>query len=356
MRVIQVLDALDFGDGVSNDVIHLQELLAEIGIESRVYSKWWNERVADYTSDIEQYQPRRDDLVLYHFSGKSYILDQVIGYKCLRIVRYHNVTPPEFFLPDNLSAYAACKEGIQQIQKNIREFDGFLADSPFNAKDLICYGADSQTVDVLPIIFDFQRLKEVCINEALLQKLKRQGPYILFVGRVAPNKKQEDILEAFENYYRYYDQRARLYLVGNMEQSSSYTQDLFRRLNHMAAKEQVIFTGKVSEEDLYTYYRGASAFLCMSEHEGFCIPILEAQFFGVPIIAYDSCAVPDTMGKSGILLYQKDSAVTAYLIDAVMTDRELKNSVLECQRKNIELYQKAAMKERLVYLLKKIGG
>ena len=356
MRVIQVLDALDFGDGVSNDVIHLQELLTEIGIENRIYSKWWNEKVAGYTADIEQYRPRQADWVLYHFSGKSYILDQVIGYGCRRIVRYHNVTPPEFFLPDNPSAYAACKEGLQQIRENIQEFDGFWADSAFNARDLICYGAAPQTVDVLPVIFDFQRLKEMHSNEALLQQLKRQGPYILFVGRVAPNKKQEDILEAFENYYRYYNRRARLYLVGNMEQSSSYTQSLFRRLEHMAAKEQVIFTGKVSEEDLYTYYRGASAFLCMSEHEGFCIPIMEAQFFGVPVIAYDSCAVPDTMGKSGLLLYQKDPAVAAYLLDAVMTDGELRNSVLECQRKNIESYRRSAMKERLVDLLKKIGG
>lgn len=356
MRIIQVLDALDFGDGVSNDVIYLQELLREIGIENQIYSKWWNERVAEYTGDIEQYRPRQDDCILYHFSGNSHILNQVIDYSCPRIVRYHNVTPPEFFLADNPAAYAACKEGLRQIRESIQKFDGFWADSAFNARDLICYGAAPQAVDVLPVIFDFQRLEEIHSNEALLQQLKCQGPYILFVGRMAPNKKQEDILEAFENYYRYYDQRVKLYLVGNLEQSSSYTQRLLQRVEHMAAKEQVVFTGKVSEEDLYTYYRGASAFICMSEHEGFCIPILEAQFFGVPVIAYNSCAVPDTVGKSGILLYNKDPALASYLLHAVMTDNELRSSVLEYQRKNVELYQKAAVKERLMRLLKKIGG
>lgn len=356
MRIIQMLDALDFGDGVSNDVVHLKELLTEMGIENRIYSKWWDKRVAGYTTDIEQYRPQQGDWILYHFSGKSHILKQVVEYSCPRIVRYHNVTPPVFFRGDDPIKYAACKEGIQQIRENIQKCKYFWADSAFNARDLVGYGADPKTVDVLPIVFDFQRLKDMRSNEQLLRQLKREEPYILFVGRIAPNKRQDEILEIFENYYRYYNRNARLFLVGNMEQNSSYTQGLLRYLEHMTAKERVVFTGKVSEEDLYAYYRGASAFLCMSEHEGFCIPILEAQYFDIPVIAYDSCAIPETMGKSGVLLYNKEPTVVSYLLDAVMTDEELRNSVLERQRENIELYRKAAMKKRIEELLKKIGG
>ncbi len=355
MRVIQLIDALDFGDGVSNEVISIQSLLNDIGIKNQIYSKWWDKKVANYTRGIEKCSPRGEDLVLYHFSGRSAILEVVAGFPCKRIIRYHNVTPPEFFRGTNPQIFQACKEGLRQIQENFQRFDGFWAVSPFNARDIISYGADPSEVDVFPNILDFSQMENQTYDKALLKRLKSEDPYILFVGRVAPNKCFEDILAAFENYYRYHDKNVKLYLVGNIEQSSDYAKKILRKLEHMSARSQVIFAGKVSDEELYAYYRGASAFLCMSEHEGFCRPLLEAQYFNIPIVAYSASAVPDTMGGSGVLLYKKDPALVACLLDSVLHDEELRDSIVEKQRENLEQYRRAAVRARLEALLQKWG-
>ena len=309
MRVIQLIDALDFGDGVSNVVMQLKDLLDDLGIDNQIYSKWFDDRVAGFRKDIDKCRPGKDDLVLYHYSGKSSILEQAAGYSCRRLIYFHNMTPPKFFRVSNPEIYRNCVEGLEQLKENIQRFDGFWAVSPFNASDLISYGADPAETDVFPPYFDFERLENAPYDKKLLRLLQSEEPYILFVGRVSPNKRFEDILDAFENYYRYHDKNVKLYLVGNREQSSVYTDELYAQVGRMAAKDKVVFTGKVTEEELYAYYRGASAFLCMSEHEGFCMPLLEAQHFGIPTIGYAACAVPDTMGESGVLLYKKDPAL-----------------------------------------------
>ncbi len=355
MRVIQMIDTLNFGDGVGNVVMQLKGILDDLRIENQIYSKWWDERVADYREDIDKYRPMKSDLIIYNFAGKSMILEQVAGYPCRRLIYYHNVTPPEFFRACDPEAYKNCKEGLEQLKENLQRFDGFWAASPFNAMDLISYGADITETDVLPPYFDFEELENAPYDRKLLHQLQNGEPYILFVGRVAPNKRFEDILRVFENYYRYHSQNIKLYLVGDSAQKNDYTDALYAQVDQMTAKNQVVFTGKVTAKELYSYYRGASVFLCMSEHEGFCMPLLEAQHFGIPTIGYASCAVPDTMGGSGVLLYKRDYALIACLLDSVLHDERLRNSIIEKQGRNLKKYSRVAVRERLNTLLQKWG-
>ena len=352
MRIIQVIDALDYGDGVSNDVLHLKDLLQSIGRENRLYCRWANEKVKAHAENIDQYKPQHDDLIVYHFSGISSLMDRVLSYPGKKIVRYHNITPPEFFWPANLPAYRNCKEGLRQIKENIHHFDGFWADSSFNMENLLSFGADPKQISVLPIIFDFEHLKNSSVNEALLRQL-RQCNNIIFVGRVAPNKCIEDVLLAFDNYGRYHDPKARFYIVGNDERDSAYSAKVHRFADTLQCGSRICFTGKVSTEDLCTYYRGAGAFLCMSEHEGFCMPLLEAQYFQIPVIAYSSCAVPSTMGDSGILLYTKNPAVAANLIDTVLNSQSIREAILEKQNMNIQKYSGETVRAKIVALLNK---
>lgn len=353
MKVIQVSNSLDYGDGVSNDIIHISEMLSEMRVENQIYTKWHNDKVKKYTADIRDCWPEKDDLVVYHYASKSYVMDAIYRFPCKVLVRYHNITPPEFFIPDNMVAYRDCKEGIEELKKNIRMFDGYIADSPFNAHDLISYGADPQKVDVLPIVIDFDILDSRTSDRRLCQELENSAPYMLYVGRIAPNKRVEDVLDIFESYNRYFDKKAKLYVVGNMDQSNEYTKTILGRLKKMESKDHVIFTGKVSDEDLHSYFSCASVFLCMSEHEGFCIPILEAQYYNVPVVAYASCAVPDTMGESGVLLYKKDPHMTAYIIDRILKYESLRTAIIERQQKNLAKYQRFAVKEQLAEILKK---
>ena len=207
----------------------------------------------------------------------------------------------------------------------------------------------------MPNILDFSEMEKQPFDKGLFDRLKKGEPYILFVGRVAPNKCIEDILDVFENFYCYHNRNVNLYLVGNAEQSSEYVSRIASKLDHLKSKNNVFLTGKISNEELYAYYRGASAFICMSEHEGFCRPLLEAQFFNIPIIAYSATAVPDTMGGSGILLYKKEPALAACLLDSILNDEELRATIIEKQQKNINQYRRAEVRARLETLLQKWG-
>lgn len=352
MRIIQLLDALDFGDGVSNDVINLHKLLDEMNVHNAIYSKWTHEKVKQYRKDMEDYRPREGDCILYHFSGKSQIIDQVLGYQQTTVLRYHNVTPPQFFKNTNPQLALRCQEGLDQIKEYIHRFDYYCADSMYNAQDLISFGADQDVMDTLPIAMNLERLNDARPDKQIVEEMGKH-PSILFVGRVAPNKKIEDILDVFENYFHYYNDQAYLYLVGNKEQSDSYTQLINDRLENMMSSDHVVMTGKVDEQSLYSYYQGADVFLCMSEHEGFCIPLLEAMRFGNAVIAYNAGAVETTMGSGGILLNTKSIPVVSGVLDELINNRYLKGRVLDAQNRHLEQFLKPAMCRSLSLLLTK---
>lgn len=350
MRIVQMVDALDFGDGVSNDIINLHRLMDAMKIQNTIYSKWKHEKVAQYTHDIEKYSPRPNDYILYHYSGKSVIIDQVLGYNRPVILRYHNITPPEFFIRDNPEIAARCQEGLDQIKAYVKRFDFYCGDSGFNNRNLIEYGASPERTSVLPIELNLSQLRDKETDAAILEEMKRHTN-VLFVGRFAPNKRIEEILDVFENYYRYYNDAAYLYLVGNNQQNELYTRFIESKLKEMMAREHVIVTGKVDERQLYSYYTGANVFLCMSEHEGFCIPLLEAMEFETPVIAYDAGAVADTMGKSGVLVTNKEVPVIAGLINELDQNKYLRDRVIGEQKKHLRQFDAQTMRQKLSELI-----
>ena len=250
MNVYQVMDALDYGDGVSNSVINTHLLLNKMRIKNQIYSKWWNDKVRQYTIGISKIKVQPEDIVIFHFSGKSQIIDLVKSLQCRRILCYHNITPPEFFKGINPVSYNNCLEGLQQLKESWQDFHYFCADSPYNKKDLISYGIPLSQIDVLPIMMNLERLDNIKYNFELYKSYPDDYT-ILFVGRVAPNKRFEDILDIFENLYRYHRQDVRLTLVGNFNDHRDYTCMLMDKLAGLKCKERVKFTGKVSFEDLY---------------------------------------------------------------------------------------------------------
>lgn len=352
MRIYQVMDALDYGDGVSNSVINTHLLLNKMGIENQIYSKWWNDRVRQYTMEISKLRVKPDDIVIYHFSGKSHIIDEVSMLPCQRVLCYHNVTPPEFFKDNNPQAYENCLAGLRQLAEKWINFHYFCAVSEFNMKDLMSYGISEKKIDVLPIVMNLERLDNVPYNQALYQS-RKSNLNIIFVGRVAPNKRIEDILDIFENLYCYYRQDVKLTLVGNTDDHSHYAQMLMSKLAGLRCKEQVTFTGKVTSDDLYAYYKSSDVFLCMSEHEGFCIPLIEAMYFKIPVVAYNSCAIPYTMGGAGVLVHRKDIPVIAGLLDSLLNDHDLRNRIISRQSKNIQKYTTSALQCQLQCLIDK---
>ena len=234
--------------------------------------------------------------------------------------------------------------GIDQV-KSMKDIPDYcLADSEFNKNDLISYGYKCP-IDVLPIIIPFEDYDKNP-NEDTLKRLDDGMTNILFVGRICPNKKQEDIIRAFSYYKKYYNPTSRLILLGGYDDNDLYYKSLVKYIDELKV-ENVEFTRHVSFDCVIATLKSADVFVCLSEHEGFCIPLLEAMHFEIPIVAYNSTAVTLTMGKGGMLLNDKDPLTVAGAIDCVVKNAELREEIKEDQREHLKDYSYDAISEKL---------
>ncbi len=331
MRIIQVLPCLKYGDAVGNDTLALHNALLHHGFKAEIYAEAVDEKLKKYHAyTIDMWKaPKKDDVLIYHLSiGWKYI-DLVKDAKCRKMAIYHNITPKDFFKGYDNAVYDNCKRGLDEVRDLTNVFDYILCDSEFNKNDLISYGFKCK-IDVLPILIPFEDYKKKPAQNIIRRYQNEPGHNILFVGRVAPNKKIEDIIAAFAKYKEVYDPDARLFLVGNYSGKDIYYRRLQDYVDALKLTD-VHFSGHIKFNEILAYYRIADVFLCMSEHEGFCVPIVESMFFQLPIIAYDSSAVGDTLGGAGILFKEKNFNEVAALINRVVTDDVLKNEMISAE-------------------------
>ena len=158
----------------------------------------------------------------------------------------------------------------------------------------------------------------------------------LFVGRIAPNKKIEDHIRLAEHYKRYVDAYYRFIFVGRYDVVPRYY-SMIRALmaEYRLLNERFIFTGPVPDEELAVYYRHAAVYISLSEHEGFCVPLVEAMAADVPVLAYAAAAVPDTLGGAGVQFAPKDLEYAAELLGALAFDDDLRAPVIAGQRRRL---------------------
>ena len=177
--------------------------------------------------------------------------------------------------------------------------------------------------------------------------LFRSKVNILFTGRIAPNKKHEDVIRSFYYYKKYFNQNARLIFVGNYNGFEPYYNRLCKYVSKLHL-EDVIFTGHIKFNEILSYYNVADVFVCMSEHEGFCVPLVEAMEFEVPIVAYDSTAISDTMGNGGILIKEKNAIEVAALINQLCNDEEMRSQIVAEQRERLRIFDYEVIKKKIV--------
>lgn len=352
MRIIQLLPTISYGDAVGNDTLAIQEIIRQMGYETQIYAENIDSRLPARTAMPFSQFPNlsHDDVVIYHGStgtDLNFRLPQLGGRK---IMIYHNITPPDFFQPYSPSAEQLTAFGLQGIENLKDKLDYCIAVSEFNKANLreMGYGCP---IDVCPILIPFGDYKKTP-NKRIMQQYTGDGfVNILFTGRVAPNKKQEDIIRAFFYYHTYYNKKSRLILVGSWNGMEKYHDRLCDYANTLKLSDSVIFTGHIKFDEILAYYRLADVFLCMSEHEGFCVPLVEAMHFDVPVIAYRSTAIPDTLGGSGLLLESKHPEVAAAVIHQIISDSRFRQKLVEGQRRRLEDFSYENIRKRLVGLL-----
>ncbi|MED0762734.1 glycosyltransferase, partial [Aneurinibacillus thermoaerophilus] len=231
-----------------------------------------------------------------------------------------------------------CRIGKEQLKFLVPYIDYAWADSEYNRLELEELGY--KNTHVTPIIINFEDYKRNP-SQKLMEKFKAEKHItnILFVGRIAPNKKQEDIIKVFYYYKKYINEDSRLFLVGSYSGMERYYNELMELVKELQL-EDVYITGHISFEEILAYYTNADLFLCMSEHEGFCVPLVEAMHFEIPIIAYKSSAIGETLGNGGILVLEKQYKEIAELMHIVLSTPKIKERMIINQKKRLEFFSK----------------
>ena len=328
-RVHQVLATLGYGDAIGHEVLGIQRVLRAAGYESEIFvetADWRLEPLTrDYSELVEYSHP--DTLLLHHFSLGSKASRTAFALPDRMALIYHNITPPEYFVGVHRTLARQCFRGRRELQAYADRCDLALGDSEFNRQDLEALGF-SRTA-VLPVVPDLSHLDREP-DWLVARDFDDAWTNILFVGRVIANKKIENLIRFFHAYHTFINPRSRLLIVGAQSGFERYVASL----HHLVATlgtSHVHFIGHISDEELIAFYEIADLFLCASEHEGFCVPIVEAFYMQVPVLAYAATAVPSTMDGAGVLFDDRDPMHVASLIDAIVANVALQDEIVERQ-------------------------
>jgi glycosyltransferase involved in cell wall biosynthesis len=269
------------------------------------------------------------------------------------MVDYHNITPPEYFDRWAPEAAEITRAGRREMRK-LASFTRFaFADSAYNAAELKAEGYPDPAV--APILIDFAEY-DADPDRAALTRLGRQrekgGAHWLFVGRLSANKCQHDVIAAFAVYRQLFDPAARLSIVGGRT-ALLYSRALERLARELDVADAVDFTDSLSFPQLLAYYRTADVFVSLSEHEGFCVPVVEAMHFGVPVVAYASTAVPDTVADAAVVLPEKDPVIVAAAVHRVLSDQALRESLVAAGHRRVEHFSFGNNSRRMLEVIEK---
>lgn len=347
-------------DAIGNDVCHQCLLLNNSHRKTVIYAEEVShssmghylvdrERLDDIISDPE-------NLLIYHLGGCWQIGREILKRaQCRIVIRFHNITPPEFYTPYDAGAEKFCRQGIEQTRA-IAVLPGvykFLCASSFNALDLLRFNADRDKIEVSPPFHRLDDFKKAGVDKGLAKILNDGKINVLFVGRMVPNKGHRHLLGVVAAYTAMYDSNIRLILAGNSDsRMGAYLDELNALIGQNGLKGIVEIRGNVSFEGLHTFYMHSHVFLLMSEHEGFCLPILEAQFHGLPVVALSRAAVPDTLGQDQIILDEPDPLSFAAAIRVIAQDDRFRGFLAEKGWQNIRRFSNTTLERTF---LKSLG-
>jgi glycosyltransferase involved in cell wall biosynthesis len=352
----QFLPTFAGGDAIGNHVLQLQRVLRDAGYQSDIYAEAIQPAVKKHGRHYTEWADAQPPgtWLLYHLSTGSpmgpWIAEQ--AERLPLAVYYHNITPARFFtrwLPEATKGVQAARDQLRRLAGPTRVA---MANSNYSAQELTAEGYSD--VHVVPVLCDLAAAGSRPDPKAMA-RLAGTGARWLFVGRLVPNKCQHDVIGAFAVYRRLFDPAARLSLVGGQ------TSELYHRALELLAAElgvadAVDFADHVSFPELVAHYRSASVFVSMSQHEGFCVPLLEAMQFGVPVVALRSSAVPETVGDAGLLVDEPDPLLVAAAVDRVLTDTGLAGQLTAAGHDRLEHYALAESGRKALEVLEKAAA
>jgi glycosyltransferase involved in cell wall biosynthesis len=334
MIVNQWVPAAHRGDAIGDSARHMRDLLRSLGYESELYALTIDDDLRDQVRRFDEPAARQGDLTIFHFALPSPMTDAFTQLRGGRVLQYHNVTPASFFAPYDPPLFRLASLARQELATLAGKVDLALGVSDYNRQELEALGFAA--TGVLPLAVDLTRVTRRVERPALERILDDEFVNFLFVGRIAPNKKIEDHIKLAEHYKRYVDAFYRFIFVGRYDAVPRYYSTIRALMSeYRLLNERFVFTGPVPDEDLAVYYRRAAVYISLSEHEGFCAPLLEAMAADVPILAYSAAAVPETLAGAGVQFAPKDLEYAAELLGSLAFDDDLRARIVAGQRRRL---------------------
>jgi glycosyltransferase involved in cell wall biosynthesis len=350
VRINQWVPAAHNGDAIGDSARRVRGLLRAMGHEAELYALTIDDDLRDEVRPFSDPSARRGDLTIFHYALPSPMTAAFAALGSGRLLQYHNVTPAAYFAPYDPPLFRLATLGRRELATLVGRVDLALGDSEYNRLELAALGFER--TGVFPIAVDASRATAGAPRPALEEILDDGLVNFLFVGRIAPNKKLEDHIRLAEVYKRYVDAYYRFIFVGRYDVVPRYYA-MIRALmaEYRLLNDRFVFTGPVPHDELATYYRHAAVYVSLSEHEGFCVPLVEAMAADVPVLAYSAAAVPDTLGGAGVQFAPKDLEQAAELLGALAFDDDLRAKVLAGQRRRLADFGDARITRGLTSLI-----
>lgn len=345
----QLVHTLSYGDAISTEVLALQRVLRGQGYESEIYSIHEHPKLTNSSRPYATLRGNQAADILLHYSLGSPLNDLYAGWSSgARRLIYHNITPALWYRSINQRVADDIERGLSELPRLCGLSDAIWADSPFNAREIEALG---YRVSVLELLVDPARWSSAR-NEGLYSSVQSSpGVQVLHVGRLAPNKCVEDVIKSFYFLVKYIDRDARLRIVGIDTDTELYSFSLRELANYLGIGYAVEFVGPLADEEVRSMYEASDVYLCMSEHEGFCLPLIEAMHFGLPVIAYSAGAVPDTVGDGGIVVREKKHAEIGQLLAMVAEPSALRSELQARGKARVEHFSFERFARRATELL-----
>jgi glycosyltransferase involved in cell wall biosynthesis len=349
-RIDQALAGMHAGDAITHDALAMRNALRRAGFASDIFCDpiHLSPEMSGEARDFRRYDGAPRDLVLYHYSIASPLTDWYGGLRSRRLMRYHNITPAEHLRGFNDRMAIQLAMGRQTLPRLAPLTELALCDSTFNAEELDAAGFRTA---VLPIVIDFSAFDQPPDAPRLAELRRDPRRKILFVGRIVPNKRQEDLLKIMAIRRHAGREESLLMIVGSWGGAHRYYDHLMALTAHLGLLDCVRFGGHVSHAELLAHFHAADLFLCLSEHEGFCVPLVEAMHHRLPIIAHAAGAVPETLGDAGLLVRRKHLPAIAELVDLVLRDDALRARIRERQVERVRAFDPSRVERRFVEIV-----
>ena len=350
MRVHQWVPAAHAGDAIGDSARRTRKLLRSMGHESEIFALSIDDELRHEIRPFADPESKRGDVTIFHFALPSPMSAAFAALSHGRVLQYHNVTPAHFFAGYAPSLFRLASIAREELASLAPMTELALGDSAYNRQELDELGF--RRTEVMPIAVNTERLTGAAQQPVLEEILDDGLVNFLFVGRIAPNKKLEDHIRLAEQYKRYIDAYYRFIFVGRYDVVPRYYAAIRALLvEYKMLPDRFIFTGPVPDVELAAYYRASSVYVSLSEHEGFCVPLVEAMAMDVPVLAYSAAAVPDTLGGAGLQFAPKDLEYAAELLAMLAFEPSPRDEIIAGQRRRLEAFGEQVVRQRLASVI-----